>query len=263
VPACLLRGSLARLLSTLHDAEGNLAVQGLSGTSHFVSGVAIDETWLRKTVGVVAGIRLTGDGPIEHRLWNMPAVTTLAIDAPRVSEAMNQLQSWARAKVSFRLPPEVDAQCAAAAIVDHLRARTPWGAKLDLKLGTVARGARLTPGSAMVRALTESWDVAPKLVGSGASIPAVAELSAVFPAASIAVRGVVDAACAAHAPNESVDLKTFERLASAEALFMRLLAVTASASRDPPPPDQDSPSSVRGLGGARAAQAVIDSPEGG
>ena len=94
--------TLARLLSTLHDDEGRVAIPGLvSRTAEPI----FAEEWWRDVLGVAAGVDLIGEGSIESRLWMQPAISVLALDAPPVAEAINQLVPVARAKVSMRLAP--------------------------------------------------------------------------------------------------------------------------------------------------------------
>ncbi len=69
---------LVRLLGTLHDAEGNVAVPGLrSGTA---SELPYDEARLRAESGVLDGVQLTGSGSLLSRLWAKPSLTVIGID---------------------------------------------------------------------------------------------------------------------------------------------------------------------------------------
>ena len=57
-------------------------------------------------------------------------------------------------------------------------------------------------------------------IGIGGSIPFIAELTEVFPAAQILVTGVEDPDSRAHSPNESVDLAMLQKAMVAEAIFL-------------------------------------------
>src|SRR4051812_48969706 len=97
---------LCRMLATLHDELGNVAVKGLhSGTSD-----APDQDVLvfRSDAGLLAHTELIGTGTLPERLWHHPAVSILGIDAPTTAEASNVLLPRARAKVSLRLAPGDD-----------------------------------------------------------------------------------------------------------------------------------------------------------
>ncbi len=73
-------------------------------------------------------------------------------------------------------------------------------------------------------ALAEAWDgVEPVAMGSGGSIPFIAEFQEAFPGASILVTGVEDPDTRAHGPNEGLHLPEFERAVLAEALLLHHL----------------------------------------
>jgi acetylornithine deacetylase/succinyl-diaminopimelate desuccinylase-like protein len=60
-------------------------------------------------------------------------------------------------------------------------------------------------------------------MGTGGSIPFIAEFQEAFPAASILVTGVEDPDTRAHGPNEGLYLPEFERAVLAEALLLQRL----------------------------------------
>lgn len=217
---------LGRLLATLHDDRGRVAIQGL------VSGEAeqldLTEDELRKEAGVVDGVELIGEGSLTSRLWTRPAVSVLGIDAPHVAESINQLVPAARARVSLRLAPGDDPDRAMDALVDHLEANAPWGARVTVTPGARGRAFSLrTEGpafDAFRAAFREAWPTEPVDIGVGGSIPFVAAFAEAFPRASILLTGVVDPVAGIHGPDESVHLDDFRRAALAEAIALRLLA---------------------------------------
>ena len=87
VPDALM--ALTRLLASLHDDRGNVAVEGL------VSGPApdldYDEARLRDEGGVLDGVDLIGDGSVVERLWTRPAVTVIGLDAVGTAAAATPL----------------------------------------------------------------------------------------------------------------------------------------------------------------------------
>jgi acetylornithine deacetylase/succinyl-diaminopimelate desuccinylase-like protein len=217
--------ALGRLLATLHDDTGNVAIAGL------VSGDAdpldLTDAELRSQAGVVDGVQLIGDGTLTARMWMKPAISVLAVDAPPISEAINQLVPVARAKVSMRLAPGDDPTRAMAALVDHLERNAPWGARVKVSPG--ARGdafALDTTGpayDAFREAFRVAWGVDTLDIGVGGSIPFVAAFSEQYPDAAILLTGVGDHLSRAHGPNESQDLDELRRGALAEAIALRLL----------------------------------------
>src|SRR6478672_10337591 len=76
--------SLARLLSTLHDDEGNVAVEGLK--SGDAADLEFTEEQLRKDSGLLDGVNTIGSGSLLSRMWTKPSITTIGIDAPTVSQ---------------------------------------------------------------------------------------------------------------------------------------------------------------------------------
>ncbi|MGZ5353108.1 MAG: M20/M25/M40 family metallo-hydrolase, partial [Actinomycetota bacterium] len=79
--------SLARILATLQDDDGEVAIEGLVRGAW--DGVQVSEEELRQDAPLRPGVRLLGSGTIAERLWSKPAVSVLGIDAPRVREASN------------------------------------------------------------------------------------------------------------------------------------------------------------------------------
>ena len=119
--------TLCRLLATLHDDAGNVAIAGLGGYS--VDPLDLTEEELRAQAGALPGTALIGAGTLTERMWTRPACSVLAIDAPPVAEAINQLLPSARAKVSVRIPPGTDAPGALDALEAHLVAERPLGSR--------------------------------------------------------------------------------------------------------------------------------------
>ncbi|QCB95257.1 dipeptidase [Cellulomonas shaoxiangyii] len=220
---------LARLLATLHDDHGDVAVEGLVHAADPV--VDMDEDALRADAGVLPGVRLAGTGPLTARLWTRPAIGVIGIDAPRVASASNTITPKASAKLSVRLAPGQDPAAALAAVSAHLRANAPFGARVtihDGELGKPFQAAGDSPAAQAARwALGESWGTPSVDVGVGGSIPFISDLLEVFPEAAILVTGVEDPDSRAHGADESVHLGELERVVLAEALLLASLAPRA------------------------------------
>jgi len=218
--------ALARLLATLHDDRGDVAVQGLlSGPADPID---YPEQRLRAEAGVVDGVELVGSGSVVERLWTRPAITVIGFDATSVEEASNTLIPVARAKVSGRLAPGDTTQNAMACLVRHLEEHAPWGAQV-----TVTQGDRGEPTQidatgpaydAARAAFREAWGgTDPVDMGVGGSIPFIASFAEAFPDAAVLVTGVEDPDTRAHGANEGLHLAEFERVCLAEALLLRNL----------------------------------------
>lgn len=219
--------ALVRLLATLHDDAGDVAVEGLTGRA----GAAVDypEDRFRAEAGLVEGVALIGTGRITERLWTRPAVAVLGIDAPATGEAPNALVPAAKAKLSVRLAPGDDPGRAYDAVRTHLERHAPWGARVTVTLEhdgapcvIDASGPVFDAARAAFRA---AWDgTEPVDVGVGGSIPFIATFQEMFPQAAILVTGVEDPHARAHGPNESLHLGEFARVCLAEALLLANVA---------------------------------------
>lgn len=218
--------TLARLLATLHDENGEVAVPGLLATDTTSLHLSDDE--LRSQAETVGGIKLMGSGSITSRLWTKPAISVLAIDAPPLTEAINQLVPVARAKVSLRIAPGNDPLRAMSALIEHLETHNDWGAEVTVTPGATGEAIALdTVGpayDAFREAFTEAWGADTQEMGVGGSIPFVADFAERYPGAAILLTGVADPSSRAHGPNESQDLNELRNGVLAEAIALRLLA---------------------------------------
>ena len=218
--------ALARLLATLHDQQGDVAVAGLSRGA--ADPLDLTEQQLRADAGLLDGVRLIGSGTLTSRLWAGPALSVIGIDAPTVDEAGMVLLPSARARLALRIGPGDDAAAARDAVVSHLLAHAPWGASVSVTAGEpVAPYSAETSGPAYAAAraaFEEAWGTPPVEIGVGGSIGFLAPFAAAFPDAEILVTGIEDPDTRAHAPNESLHLADFERACVAEALLLERLA---------------------------------------
>jgi cysteinylglycine-S-conjugate dipeptidase len=218
--------ALTRLLSTLWTQDGSPAVAGLAAAP--AADVEYPEERLRAESGAAPGTSWIGTGSAVERLWAKPAITVTGLDAPKVAGASNTLVPVARARVTVRLAPGDSSANAVARLTEHLERNVPWGAELTTAVvdsGEPTVLPTVGPAYAAARAaLAEAWDgVAPVDMGTGGSIPFIAEFQETFPGASILVTGVEDPDTRAHGPNEGLHLPEFERAVLGEALLLRRL----------------------------------------
>jgi acetylornithine deacetylase/succinyl-diaminopimelate desuccinylase-like protein len=221
--------ALCRLLATLHDERGDVAVPGLVRGGAFRADLT--ESQLRADAGVLDGVQLIGTGSLTQRLWAAPAIAVTGIDAPSVPEAANMLVPAARAKLSMRVAPGDDPVRAREALASHLRAHAPWGAQVTVRPGGLAAPYVARTGgrgyAAAHWALSEAWGRPAVDIGVGGSLPFVTAYAGIFPDAEILITGVEDPDTRAHGANESLHLATFERACLAEALLLTKLADSA------------------------------------
>jgi acetylornithine deacetylase/succinyl-diaminopimelate desuccinylase-like protein len=217
--------ALCRLLATLHDEQGDVAVAGLfSGTADPLD---LTEAQLRADAAMLDGVQLIGTGGLTDRLWAHPSITVIGIDAPSVAGASNTLLPSARAKVSMRVPPGNDVTEASAALAAHLKAHAPWGVQVTVEQkATGAPYTAPTGGPAFQAAhwaMEEAWGRRPADIGGGGSIPFVTGYSQLIPEAEILITGVEDPDTRAHGANESLHLAMFEHVCVAETLLLHRL----------------------------------------
>ncbi len=218
--------ALCRLMATLHDDRGNVAIEGL--TTYPDPTVDYDESRMREETGILDGVQWIGDGPATARMWTKPAASVLAIDATPVRDASNTLVPSARAKVSVRLAPGQDPDAAETALREHLIAHAPWGAQVEVEPGQNGAGSAISldddRARAALDAFTEAFGVAPVEIGVGGSIPIVAEFSERNPGALVLVTAVTDPTSRMHGIDESLDLGDLAKASLAETLFLERLA---------------------------------------
>ncbi|MFE4356828.1 dipeptidase [Kitasatospora sp. NPDC056800] len=219
--------SLVRMLASLHDENGDVAVAGLTADQTW-TGVQYPEEQFRSDAKVLDGVALTGTGTLADRLWARPAVTVLGIDAPPVIGATSSVQATAKALISLRVAPGTDAGAAQDALVAHLEAQVPLGARLTVERqgnGAPFRADTSGPAyEAMGEAMAEAFGTAMVASGEGGSIPLCNTLRSLYPQAEIVLIGVEEPTTQIHAVNESVDPRELEQMALTEALFLRRYA---------------------------------------
>ncbi len=227
--------ALARLLATLHDDEGNVAVRGLAAGE--AAELDYPEERLRAESGLLDGVQTIGSGSLLSRMWTKPALTVIGVDAPSVDTASNTLAASARAKISMRIAPDDDPRAAFAALERHLVEHAPWGAQVRVHLDDEGLGFAADAEGPIYdqarAAFTDAWGVEPVDVGVRGSIPFVAAFAEKFPDAAILVTGVEDPDTRAHGANESLHLGEFERVCVAEAALLERLSGLGAPVRRP------------------------------
>ena len=211
-----------RLLASLHDEAGDVAVEGLHSSK--AAELDFTEEQLRIDSGLLDGVSAIGTGSILDRIWTKPSITVIGIDAMSVAMSSNTLLPSVKAKISMRIAPGQEPKDALALLRAHLEGHVPFGAKLsygEVELGkpfeanSAGWAKKLAEASLSAAFGNDSVDI-----GIGGSIPFIADLLEVFPAAQILVTGVEDADSRAHSPNESVHVDTLRGAMVAESLFL-------------------------------------------
>jgi cysteinylglycine-S-conjugate dipeptidase len=235
----------ARLLASLHDDDGAIAVTGFTDDVRPVGAderarldaLDADPEELRREVRLRDGVTFVGDPAqgLLDRLWMAPSITPIAMDVPSVAQASNTLLSQVTTKLSCRLAPGQDPDRALAALRDHLYAHAPWGAEVEVELGERNPAWVMEPAGpaweAAVAAMTAAYGRAPAAMGCGGSIPFVEPFSVASDGAPCLLVGVEDPSSNAHGEDESLHLEDFARACLTETLLFAELAERAAALR--------------------------------
>jgi acetylornithine deacetylase/succinyl-diaminopimelate desuccinylase-like protein len=226
--------ALCRLLATLHDDAGEVVVEGLVSAPS----PAFDypEQRFREEAAMLDGVALLGTGSIADRIWAKPSASVLALDATPMADVSNTLIPAARAKVSLRLAPGDDSVRARLALAKHLREHAQWGVDVTVtdsdigdpyaidSSGPAFDAARAAYRNAYGRELVE--------IGTGGTIPFVAQFAEAFPdAAILVVSAGADPDCRAHGTDESLHLGEFERACVGNTLLLAELARRGPATK--------------------------------
>ncbi|MBE6482467.1 MAG: M20/M25/M40 family metallo-hydrolase [Actinomyces ruminicola] len=221
--------AMCRLVSTLHDERGDVAVDGLISRPVAAPGTPdYSEADFRADAGVLEGVELAGTGDLTSRLWTKPALAVIGMDVIPLQVAGNVLSPSCTARLSLRIAPGQDPDAALTALKAHLEEHVPFGARLTVtvgELGPAFDGAADTPAARAAHwALTSAFGAEAVNIGQGGSIPFIATLKETFPEAQVLVTGIEDPDTRAHSEDESMHLGDLEHIVAAEVLLLARLS---------------------------------------
>ncbi|MCI5825063.1 MAG: dipeptidase [Arcanobacterium sp.] len=215
----------ARLIATLHDDAGDVAVEGLRAYDH--AAVDYPEEQFRADAGLLDGVQLTGTGSITSRLWTKPTISVIGMDVTPVAVASNTLLPSVKFVLSLRVAPGQNSQEAGEILKNYLESNAPFGAHVQATIREAGPGYEApddTPVTVMAQeALRTAFGSEPVNIGIGGSIPFISVLHDLFPEANILVTGVEDPDTRAHSENESLHLGDWKKAIGAEALLLSKL----------------------------------------
>jgi acetylornithine deacetylase/succinyl-diaminopimelate desuccinylase-like protein len=214
--------ALARILATLHDATGHIAIPGFydsvkewpAAVLQQMKELPFDEEHFRQETGASA---LGGEQgyTVLEKLWTRPTCEVNGLLSGYTGEgAKTVLPARAMAKVSCRLVPGQDpteierlmiahvarvAPEGVTATVTHLHGGKPWRAELTGPLFDAAR-----------RALGAAFGKEPVITGEGGSIPVVGDFERILGAPVLLV-GFGLPGENAHAPDEWMSMENFTK----------------------------------------------------
>jgi acetylornithine deacetylase/succinyl-diaminopimelate desuccinylase-like protein len=226
--------ALARILSTMHDADSRVAIPGFydavrewpSHVREQMRGLPFEEAAFREETGAPA---LGGERgyTVLEQLWTRPTCEVNGLLSGYTGEgAKTVLPAKAMAKVSCRLVPDQDPATIERLMRDHvqriappgvratvtpLHGGRPWRAELDGPLFDAAR-----------RALAASFGREPVITGEGGSIPVVGDFERVL-GAPVLLMGFGLPGENAHAPDEWMSVENFTKGMRASAILLEEL----------------------------------------
>ena len=160
------------------------------------------------------------DDPYELLLnsnWRPTLSVTGAEGLPSLQNAGNVLRPFTTLKLSFRLPPGVDAQAAANAVKQALEADPPYGATVSFEVESSMGGWNAPSTAPWLEAAIQSasrtfFGRDAMYMGVGGTIPFMGMLSEKFPRTQFLITGVLGPHSNAHGPNEFLDIATGKRV---------------------------------------------------
>jgi acetylornithine deacetylase/succinyl-diaminopimelate desuccinylase-like protein len=166
------------------------------------------------------GTRAMSDDPYELLLnstWRPTLSVTGAEGLPSLQNAGNVLRPFTSLKLSFRLPPGVDAQTAAGAVKKALERDPPYGARVEFDVESSMGGWNAPSTAPWLETAIQSasrtfFGRDAMYMGVGGTIPFMGMLSEKFPRTQFLITGVLGPHSNAHGPNEFLDIATGKRV---------------------------------------------------
>ncbi len=214
--------ALARLLATLHDENGHVAIEG------FYDDVKPLEEWERE-----AWRKLPIDGDKEildetgspalfgekdfstlERLWARPTAEINGIGGGYQGKGTKTvIASHAMAKITFRLVPNQDGDTILKLAHKHLEKHLPPGVTMEITDGHSGPWYLTDPhsafGEAAQAALQETFGKPVALIREGGSIPIVSQFRDILGVETLLI-GLALPDCRAHSPNENFPVENLE-----------------------------------------------------
>ncbi len=214
--------ALAAIISSLHDAEGRIAIEGFYDDvaewdpeiRDQIRGLPFDEHGFRDSVGVSALAGEAGYSTLE-RLWIRPTCDVNGLLSGYTGEgAKTVLPSSAMAKVSCRLVPDQKPERVADLMRRHVERHAPPGVSVEVVELHGGRPWRSNVDgkllAAATRCLERSFGATPVLVGEGGSIPIVVDFEEILDAPAL-LMGFALPGANMHAPDEWFPIENFEK----------------------------------------------------
>lgn len=230
---------LTRILGGLHDESGRITIPGFyDGIKDLPADIRAQweklnltpETFLKPIgLSIPAGEK---DRLLIEQISSRPTCDINGIIGGYTGEGSKTvIPAQASAKVSFRLVEGQDPATIRAAFRAFVTAQVPKDCSVEFSdhsnAPAIALDWNMKPLAAAKQALTDEWGREALLIGSGASIPIVADFKKILGLDTVMVGfGLEDDNI--HSPNEKYDLKSFHKGIRSWARILAALAEPAS-----------------------------------
>src|ERR1700719_3720629 len=214
--------ALARLLASLHDRDGHVAIPG------FYDEVDALQDWERKMWSKLPvdadALVLNESGSSElfgekgfstlERIWVRPTAESNGMGGGYQGPGTKTvLPSYAIAKLTFRLVPNQNADVIVDLAKKHFQENLTAGVTLEMTSGHNGAWYLTDPhsqfGEAAQRALRKAFNRDVALIREGGSIPIVSDFRSILGVETL-LMGLALPDCRAHSPNENFPVENFE-----------------------------------------------------
>lgn len=226
--------ALARLLSSMIDADNRIAIDGFYDDVLPIPEIerdawrqlGADDAAFAKSCGVTEPVGESGFTTDERR-WARPSLDVNGLTSGHQGEGVKTvLPSTATAKFSFRLVPDQDPEKITQRLREHLDAHCPAGVTLELRpdhgAGAMLADAASPYAVAAAAAIESAFGTPPVFIREGGSIPILARFQEVLRCDCLLL-GWGQNDDAAHSPDEKFSIDDFHRgIAASAALWQTL-----------------------------------------
>lgn len=212
--------ALARILATMHDADGRIAISGFydrvrpfpDAVRTQMRALPFSDDELMREVGVTALRGEPGYTTLE-RLWTRPTCEVNGLLSGYTGEgAKTVLPAISMAKVSFRLVPDQTPAEIERLVTEHVARVTPPGVTATVTALHGGRPWRADLKGPIIeagkRALEAAFGRAPVITGEGGSIPVVGDFERIL-GAPVLLMGFGLPGENAHAPDEWISAENY------------------------------------------------------
>jgi len=216
--------AMSKVLSSLCDLEGNILVPGIMENIEPLTEQEKDaysklklEQISRLASGLLDDASFTvPESEFAERLWRLPHLSVNVVQSGSRKFVSNIVQDSTWARVSVRIPANMDPEDVASKLEKHILSVCPDGFKVTLTTDASGKWWKLENPTDPVyqiaaKSLEKGYGKPTQFIGCGASIPFVQPLTQELGGIPAILVGIEDPYTNAHAENESLLLSDFKK----------------------------------------------------